>query len=61
MSEFAVGLSDVRKKLLEDLQYGAHKFQSYVQPQQNSVGSVEIGNRLGKGDIHPSSSTAASF
>lgn len=60
MGDFAVGLSDVKKKILEDIRVGAGKAQQiYSQPMAN-INSTEIGNRLGSGNIHPNSSSAAS-
>lgn len=60
MSDFSIGLNDVRKKLLEDVRVGAQKAQQmYSQPMMH-VNSTEIGNRLSSGDIRPNSSSAAS-
>lgn len=59
MSEFAVGLNDVRKKLLEEIKVGAqHAQQVYAQAQPH-MNFAEIGNRLSTGNIRPSSSSAA--
>ena len=61
MSEFSVGLSDVRKKLMEDIRIGMHNAQNMFQQPMANINSTEIGDRLGRGDIHPSSSTASSL
>ncbi len=61
MSEFSVGLDNVRKKLYEDLKVGAQGVSAMFQQPMQNINSPEIGNRLGKGDIHPSSSTASSL
>lgn len=61
MSDFSVGLSDVRKKLIEDIRVGAQNAQKFMQQPMTNINSTEIGDRLGRGDIHPSSSTASSL
>lgn len=60
MSEFRVGLNDVRKKILEEIRVGAQAAQQmYSQPMAH-INPTEIGNRLSSGHIRPESSSAAS-
>ena len=59
MPDFSVGLDNVRKKLYEDLKVGAHGVSTMLQQPMQNINSTEIGNRLGKGDIHPSSTASS--
>ncbi len=61
MSDYSVGLSDVRKKLIEDIRVSTKNVQNFMQHPMTNINSTEIGDRLGRGDIHPSSSTASSL
>ena len=60
-SDFSVGLSDVRKKLIEDIKAVSQNMKAMFQQPPSQINGAEIGGRLGRGDIHPSSSTGSSL
>ena len=59
MGDFSIEFSRVRKKLYEDINVGAQQVKQVLQPMAN-INSTEIGNRLLTGNIHQTSSSAAS-
>ena len=60
MGDFSIEFSRVRKKLYEDINVGAQQVKQVFQQPMAKINSAEIGNRLLTGDIHPTSSSAAS-
>lgn len=60
-SDFSVGLSDVRKKLIEDIKTGSQNMKAMFQQPMSNINTTEIGDRLGRKDARPSSSTGSSL